>query len=362
MPRRPMFPSPALPVHPIQCIVPPYILDAIKLRGNAQQRAMAVRMESDCRAFRARREQAAPPDSFLPAARISAGESRGPKREVYDAGNGSSLPGTSRRKEGDEPAGDAQVDEAYEGAGDTHRLYLEQYERDSLDGKGLALVSAVHYGRDYNNAFWNGDQMVYGDGDGTIFTPLTGSLSVIGHELSHGVVQYSGGLVYQDEPGALNESFADVFGVLTVQYRNDETVDAAKWLVGDGIFGPDIRGEALRSLKAPGNAYDDDILGTDPQPYHMDLYVNTSSDNGGVHINSGIPNHAFYLLASYLGGKAWEKAGRIWYDTMQAVNNPHATFANWADKSVEMARERYGSGSLEAVFTRRAWKLVGITV
>jgi len=358
----PTTPLPSLPWHPIQCIVPPYMLEAIELRGTPAQREMARQLASDCRSYRVRRESETPPTSFQPAPLVAAEEAVGPKREVYDAKGGSSLPGTIRRKEGDEPTGDTQVDEAYDGAGHTHRLYLEQYERDSLDGRGMTLVSTVHYGRDYNNAFWDGGQMVYGDGDGEIFTPLTGSLSVIGHELSHGVVQFSGGLVYEDEAGALNESFADVFGVLTVQYRNDETVDQASWLIGDGIFGPDIQGEALRSMKAPGRAYDDDVLGVDPQPYHMDYYVHTSSDNGGVHINSGIPNHAFYLLASYLGGKAWERAGRIWYDTMQAINNPRATFADWADKTVESARNRYGSGSLEELFTRRAWKLVGITV
>jgi Zn-dependent metalloprotease len=348
--------------HPIQCILPPYILEAIKLRGSAEQREMALRIERDAEAFRARRLQEAPAASFRAAPRVAAATARGPQREVYDARHGTSLPGTLRRKEGDGPSGDTQVDEAFDGAGDTYRLYLDQYERDSLDGKGLKLVSSVHYGRAYNNAFWNGDQMVYGDGDGTIFTPLTGSLSVIGHELSHGVVQYSGGLLYQDEAGALNESFADVFGALTVQYRKDQTAAEADWLIGDGILGPDIKGVALRSLKAPGTAYDDPVLGRDPQPYHMDFYVHTSADNGGVHLNSGIPNQAFYLLASYLGGKAWEKAGRIWYDTMQAINDPSATFARWADKTVEMARGRFGDGSLEALFTRRCWKLVGIAV
>jgi Zn-dependent metalloprotease len=204
--------------------------------------------------------------------------------------------------------------------------------------------------------------MVYGDGDGRIFLALTRSLSVIGHELSHGVVQYSGGLVYQDQAGALNESFADVFGVLTVQHQAKQEAADASWLVGDGILGPKIEGEALRSLKAPGTAYRDRLLGEDPQPFHMSDYVNTSSDNGGVHINSGIPNHAFYLLARFLGGFAWEKAGHIWYDTLQGIDNPHATFTQWADQTVEAARKRFGAGSLEELFTRRAWKLVGIAL
>jgi Zn-dependent metalloprotease len=218
----------------------------------------------------------------------------------------------------------------------------------------------VHFDRDFNNAFWNGQQMVYGDGDGEIFLPFTHSLSVVAHELSHGVVQTSGGLIYQDQSGALNESFADVFGVLTVQFTKRQEAPEADWLVGDGILGPDIQGVALRSMKAPGTAYSDPLLGQDPQPFHMDDYVATSSDSGGVHINSGIPNHAFYLLAQYLGGRAWEKAGHIWYDTLQDLNNPHASFRQWADASVEAARNRFGVGSLEALYTKRAWKLVGV--
>ena len=138
------------------------------------------------------------------------------------------------------------------------------------------------------------------------------------------------------------------------------TAAEANWLIGEGTLGPDINGVALRSMKAPGTAYNDSVLGKDPQPYHMDSYLTTSTDNGGVHINSGIPNHAFYLLAQYLGGYSWEKAGCIWYDTMQSINNPFATFSDWADKTVEMARQRFGVGSLEAEYTRRSWKLVGV--
>jgi Zn-dependent metalloprotease len=281
---------------------------------------------------------------------------------VYDAGNGFQLPGKLVRDDADTLSGDREADEAFDGAAATDRLYRQAFGRDSLDGHGMTLVSTVHYGDRYNNAFWNGQQMAYGDGDGILFQALTRSLSVIGHELSHGVVQFSGGLRYQDESGALNESFADVFGVLTVQYKRGQKAREASWLVGDGILGPDVQGEALRSLKAPGRAYDDPILGKDPQPYHMDLFVSTSSDNGGVHINSGIPNHAFYLLAQYLGGYAWEKAGPIWYDALQSINNPFATFVDWADETVARAHDRFGAGSLEALYTRRAWRLVGIAV
>ena len=284
-----------------------------------------------------------------------------PNRFVYDGQKKASLPGYLVRKEGQTPTSDPTVNEVYDGANAVFGLFAKNYSRNSIDGKGLDLIQTVHHRRNYNNAFWNGKQMVYGDGDGNIFRKLT-ELTVIGHEFSHGVVQYSGGLIYRDQSGALNESFADVFGSLVKQYLLNQDVQNASWLIGEDIFAKGINGDALRSMKAPGLAYDDSILGKDPQPFHMDHYVITSSDNGGVHINSGIPNHAFYLLAQYLGGHAWTKAGQIWYDTMQDINNPTATFQEWAEKTVEMAIRRYKSGSIEVTMTRRAWKLVGINV
>lgn len=348
--------------HPMLCAIPPHMAEAIRMRGTPEQRQMAEAILKEGESYRQQRQDEAPPRAFMPSPALAESTSCDPQRKVYDAENQFNLPGTLKRSEGEGPTNDQEVDEAYDGAGDTYNLYCEVYGRDSLDGNGMTLESTVHYGQSYNNAFWNGQQMAYGDGDGVIFNAFTRSLSVIGHELSHGVVQFSGGLVYRDQSGALNESFADVFGALTVQYGRKQTVDKANWLVGDGLFAAGVQGVAIRSLKAPGTAYNDSILGKDPQPYHMDDFVVTSSDNGGVHINSGIPNHSFYLLAQYLGGNAWEKAGRIWYDSMQQINNPLATFNDWADKTVEVARNSYGSGSREALFTRRAWKLVGISV
>jgi len=348
--------------HSLQCIMPPYMVETVKMRGTAKMKKMAEEVEAQAAESRVARMLAAPAGGYRVAPRLAAGAAPSVKREVYDTKSRATLPGTLVRSEGEDASSDTAVNEAYDGAGDVYKLYLDVFGRDSLDGEGLLLVSSVHVRRKFNNAFWDGEQMAYGDGDGVIFKPLTGSLSVIGHELSHGVVQFSGGLAYEDQSGALNESFADVFGALSVQYKLGQSAAEADWLIGGEILGPDIKGEALRSMKAPGLAYDDPILGKDPQPYHMDFYVNTSSDNGGVHINSGIPNHAFYLLAQMLGGNAWEKAGHIWYDTMQAINNPMTTFADWADKTVEVARTRHGAGSREAAFTRRAWKLVGVTV
>ena len=139
---------------------------------------------------------------------------------------------------------------------------------------------------------------------------------MIGHELTHGVVQHTANLAYEGQAGALNESIADVFGVLVEQFHRRQTAAEASWLVGEGLFMPDVQGVAMRSMKAPGTAYDDDVLGRDPQPAHMQNFVRTSADNGGVHINSGIPNRAFAEVAVALGGHAWERAGWIWFDVL----------------------------------------------
>jgi len=353
------------PCHPVQCIIPPHMLDTLKLKGDQKIKKMVVDLEKQSAALRAERIAAAPSDDDMAAvatAFVAPLTKVKPSRVVYDAQNRSTLPGALARDETTGASSDKAVNDAFNGAGDTFNLFWDNYQRNSLDGFGLTLESSVHYRSGYNNAFWNGSQMAYGDGDGVIFKQFTGDRSVIGHELSHGVVQFSGGLVYQDQSGALNESFADVFGVLTVQYKKKQAPADADWLIGKDILGPNINGDALRSMKAPGTAYDDPMLGRDPQPYHMDFYVNTASDNGGVHINSGIPNQAFYLLASYLNEPAWEKAGTIWYQAMQQFNNPTGTFSDWAQTTVEVARAEYGSGSREHLFTRRAWRLVGIGV
>jgi len=335
--------------------------ETIKIRGDDQQRKMIEALDSHAMDYRLDRVDASPPDAFMGAPSLNSISNLKPKREVYDGQKKATLPGKLIRKEGDVPVKDKAVNDAFDGAGDVYDMYCKQYRRDSLDGKGMKLISTVHHRRDYNNAFWNGSQMAFGDGDGQIFQKFS-ELTVIGHELSHGVVQFSGGLIYQDQSGALNESFADVFGTLTQQFKLKQEVHGASWLIGKGIFGRNIKGMALRSMKAPGEAYDDSLLGKDPQPYHMDFYVNTTSDRGGVHINSGIPNHAFYLLAQYLGGYAWEKAGHIWYDTLLAINNPMATFQDWAEKTMEMSIKRFGTSTIETKMTRRAWKLVGINV
>jgi len=285
-----------------------------------------------------------------------------PDRTISDAQGTETLPGDLARSEGDEFTGDIAADEAYDGLGATYELFAEVFDRASIDGAGMPLLATVHYGRLYDNAFWDGGQMVFGDGDGQVFGRFTASLSVIGHELAHGVTQFSADLEYQGQSGALNESVSDVFGALVEQHSRGQSAAEASWLIGEGLFTDQVEGNALRSMKAPGTAYDDDVLGKDPQPATMDDYVDTADDNGGVHLNSGIPNHAFYLVATALGGNAWDAAGPIWYDTLTGGLASDTTFADFAAATAAAAVQRFGDGSTEHEAVLQAWSTVGLPI
>jgi Zn-dependent metalloprotease len=340
----------------LQCIVPPHMLDNILANGTAEQKQVALRSIGISGGLRGHRQALTSAVAYLTPATAP-----GKHRTVYTANNGSGLPGQQVRDEGQPPSSDVAVNEAYDGAGDTYDLYWDIYQRNSLDGNGLRLLSTVHYQQNYDNAFWNGEQMVYGDGDGQLFNRFTISVDVIGHELTHGVTQYTSNLNYQDQSGALNESLSDVFGSLVKQRKLNQTADQADWLIGQGLFTANVKGVALRSMKAPGTAYDDPVLGKDPQPADMAHYVNTTQDNGGVHINSGIPNHAFYLAAVAIGGYAWEKAGMIWYVSARDKFKSNTDFQGAADLTYQTAGELYGQGSPEQQAVKNAWIGVGIT-
>ncbi|GAB4455626.1 MAG: M4 family metallopeptidase [Anaerolineales bacterium] len=349
---------------PMNCIVPPHMLETIAANGTPAQRDMAVQTLVASAEMRGRRLALS---DYIPAAMRQAVPG-GKSRFVYDAKNGSTLPGTLVRQEGDAPAADAAVNEAYDGSGATYDLYKDVYNRDSIDGSGMQLKSTVHYRKGYDNAFWNGEQMVYGDGDedlpekDRLFNRFTISIDIIGHELTHGVTQFEAKLVYSNQPGALNESMSDVFGSLVKQRVRNQTAAQADWIIGEGLFTPNVNGLGIRSMKEPGTAYNDPVLGKDPQPAHMKDYVNTTSDNGGVHINSGIPNRAFYITAMELGGYAWEKAGQIWYVTLRDKLGANSQFQDCANLTYLTAGELFGSGSLEQLAVKKGWADVGITV
>jgi Thermolysin metallopeptidase, alpha-helical domain/Thermolysin metallopeptidase, catalytic domain len=205
------------------------------------------------------------------------------------------------------------------------------------------------------NAFWDGTQLVFGDGDRRVFGRFTRPVDVLGHEFSHGVVQHTAGLAYEGQPGALNESVADVFAACLKQRLLAQTPGQADWLIGEGLFLPGVRARALRDIAAPGTAYDDPVLGKDPQVGHMDDYVETTDDNGGVHLNSGIPNRAFQLAATSIGHNTWAGAGAIWYAalTSDAVG-PKTDFAGFAAATIAAAGDHADEVSA-------AWSEVGVS-
>jgi Zn-dependent metalloprotease len=257
-------------------------------------------------------------------------------RAVYDANHQWGQPPVFalKRGENDPVTPDQIVTNAYDGAGGVRDYYRNKLGRNSIDNLGLNQIHNVHLGVNYMNAFWDGATMNYGDGDGNIFVNFTDDPDVIGHELTHGVTQYTAALNYYSQSGALNESFSDVFGSAIEQAINGKNAGNADWLIGDGIMGPTLFGEALRSMKAPGTAYDNSLMGTDPQPDHMNNYYTGPRDNQGVHINSGIPNKVFYLVAMDIGT---EKAALIWYTTLQNLWST-AVFSDFANVLVRSAQ------------------------
>ena len=347
---------------PVNCILPPHILKNIATKGTETQKDMAINTLKLSEQMRGQRRALAD----FPTAAFRVAVVGGKERIVYDAQNGSSLPGTPVRRENDPASPDVAVNEAFDGSGVTYDLYKNVYERNSIDNNGMRLDSTVHYQRGYDNAFWNGEQMVYGDGDEDLppnerlFNRFTISIDVIGHELTHGVTQYEAKLLYSFQPGALNESMSDVFGSLVKQYSLNQTAAEADWLIGAGLLTSNVHGVALRSMKAPGTAYDDPVLGKDPQPAHMKDYVSTINDNGGVHINSGIPNHAFYVTAVELGGYAWEKAGKIWYIALRDRLGASSNFQDCANLTFQVAGGLFGAGSIEQQAVKKGWAEVGL--
>jgi len=343
-------------IHQYLCtVIPPHILNNVACNSDDTIAETARGTLHHMEALSSDREQAL----IRPEAKTAAPQKR---RNVYDARHRQQLPGKLVMTDHKRRGPDVEVNEAYDGSGVTYDFYSDVFHRSSIDGAGMRLDSTVHYGVQFDNAVWNGRQMIYGDGDGVLFNRFTAALEVVGHELTHGLTQYSAGLHYFGQTGALNEHISDAFGIMVKQYTLGQTAKDSNWLIGDGLFGPGVKGKAVRSMAAPGTAYDDPVLGRDPQPAHMKDYVDTEEDRGGVHINSGIPNHAFYLAAMSIGGETWSVLGNVWYLTLTRKLSPTADFKEFAAATVAVAGEEYGvAGAIQRVIVE-AWADVGIIV
>ncbi|GAB2441610.1 M4 family metallopeptidase [Nocardia tengchongensis] len=344
--------------HSLACILPPDLLVSLARDATHEQRlALLQALNVDSSFRQARAETAARLVAPVRLALAAAGGT--PRRFIYDQQHSQSpTPGTLVRHEGDPPTADASVNAAYDGFGATYSLYWDVFQRDSIDDQGMPIAALVHYGTAFDNAFWDGQgHMFFGDGDGRILTDTTRGMDVIGHELTHGVTQHTANLVYSGESGALNESISDVFGSLVKQYHLGQTAAQADWLIGADIVGPLLK-PALRSMTAPGTANKHDN-----QPADMTHFVQTTSDNGGVHTNSGIPNRAFAVTAITIGGSAWLAPGTIWYETLNDPRlKPNSTFAGFAALTLKNARTRYGATSPEADAVRAGWDAVKVPV
>ena len=337
----------------LRCILPPNVLDRLAREGDEELRRAALdALVVDAR-FRIARAEAVSRLGGRTAAPVTFARVGGkPNRVIYDKEHSSTQSlGTVVRAEGQPETEDVAVTEAYDGLGHTYDYYWSTFQRDSIDGQGRTLHGCVHQAENYPNAFWDGRAMFFGDGDGQMLTRTTAGIDVIGHELTHGVTQFEANLVYSGQSGALNESVSDVFGIQVKQRALGQDVTNSDWLIGADIVGSALR-PALRSMKAPGtaNKHDD-------QPADMSDYV----PDGDVHTNSGIPNKAFYELATTLGGNAWDAAGPIWYGALRDNRlNPTATFQEFARLTLLQAQSTYGHSSTEADAVRRSWDVVKV--
>jgi Zn-dependent metalloprotease len=342
----------------LHCITPPYILLKLLDSKDKEIRQAALNTLLMTAKFQGERQ-------LVGGTEFAAMPAQG-QRSIYNCRNSQTLTSAVLvRPEDGGASSDDSANRAFDGFGATRDFYKQVFDRNSIDDHGLALNGYIHYGDRYNNAFWNGRQMIFGDGDGQKFTDFTKSLDVIAHELTHGVTQYTANLDYHNQSGALNESVSDVFGSLVKQWSLSQTADEADWLIGVDVFTPGIEGDALRSMKAPGTAFDNDLLGKDPQPDHISRYVSLpdtfEGDWGGVHINSGIPNKAFYLTAVGVGGPAWEAPGHIWYESLLA-SNPSSNFQDFADTTYVKASQLYGASGAEQQAVLAAWREVGVRI
>lgn len=277
-------------------------------------------------------------------------------REVYDA-RGQKDSAVKARFEGDPPSGKFEVDTVYDFTGQVRSFYKEVFNRNSIDDKGMKYISIENYSHNMENAFWDGRQMTYGSPSADSPFATFALIDVCGHEITHGVTANTQPFDYFGQSGALNESISDVFGELIKQRAGNVPVNKASWAIGEGCWKAGIHGKGLRNMLHPGTAYDDPRLGKDMQPDHMKNYLKTQRDQGGVHLNSGIPNRAFALFALSCGGHAWEKPAKIWYEA-RALCNTHPSFGQFAYNTIEAAKKlNYNS---EVSKLEKAWSAVGV--
>lgn len=276
-----------------------------------------------------------------------------PAVKVYDCKKHQTLPGTAVRHRNSSP--DLSASRTFKETTAVANFYKQVFGRNSIDGTGMTMMSSIHFGDNYNNAMWNGTQMIYGDGDRQIFIDFTVANDIIAHELTHGVTQYTLQLAYSDEAGGLNESISDCFGTMFRQWQANQDVNQADWLIGHDILGPVARAKGYTCLRNMANPADPHCLA--PQPVNY----STITPDMDPHYSSGPPNRAFYLACKSAGGKSWEKVGQIWYRAMTGFGpSPDMTMKEFADRARQLAGEMYDTVPSVAIAVDKAWKEIGL--
>jgi Zn-dependent metalloprotease len=336
-------------------IVPPDVLKRLardrSLSANERAALLdTLQFEKEWRRHRDANARASVARMQLASAAPVNGAAPPPSILVYDCAHGTSLPG----KPVSAPGNDATSKNVFVETKALVDFYKTMFGRNSVDNLGMSLQSSIHFSVKYNNAFWNGNQMTYGDGDGSIFVDFSRGNDVIGHELTHGVTQFTLQLGYTNEAGGLNESLSDVFGSMFRQWQATQSVDEADWLIGRDIMGPAAiaRGyTCLRDMAKPAAKH---CLA--PQPDHYKKYT----PGMDPHYSSGIPNLAFYKAATAIGGYSWETAGRIWYEAMTSGASQRMKMSAFAKRTRSIAAKSFAGQPVVAKAIDAAWKAVGL--
>ena len=317
--------------------------------------ADAVKFEKEWRKQRiARVKFANAAMAILPTGFIGVGAAvAAPAIVVDDCAHGNTLPGAPVLNPGTSP--DLTAKQAFVETTAVANFYQTIFGRNSVNNGGMKLLSSIHYSVNYNNAFWNGSQMTYGDGDGNIFLDFTKSSDVIGHELTHGVTQYTAQLAYTNQAGGLNESISDVFGSMFRQWRSNQEVTKADWLIGKEIMGPGATARGFTCLRDMSNPAAKHCLS--PQPTKFSQY----RDGMDPHTSSGIPNFAFYKAAMAIGGKSWLKAGKVWYQAVTGFPaSPNLKMGAFANRTRTLAGTLFPAEPAVKAAVDKAWTAVGL--
>ena len=342
-------------------IIPQHVLERFakdKKLTEEQKRYFvdAAKLEQDWRKTRASTAKLASLSrSILPSGMTAAAAAAAvvPSVLVFNCQNGTALPGTPIANPGTSTDGSAK--RAFKETTAVVNFYQSLFARNSLDNAGMTLLSSIHFSVNYNNAGWTGNQMKYGDGDGNIFIDFTKSNDVIGHELTHGVTQFTAGFNYANQAGGLNESMSDVFGSMFRQWRANQTVTAADWLIGKDIMGPGAIARGFTCLRDMSNPAASHCVA--PQPTRFSQY----RDGMDPHDSSGIPNLAFYKAAIAIGGKSWEKTGKIWYQALTGfAASPNMKMSAFANRTRKLAGTLFPAEPAIKVAVHNAWTAVGL--